>query len=155
MVPKWLVVLLLVGAAGFGVAVYLGIVDWQDAKTRARVELSNAVGQAQNAVEGVVSGVGSGGTTPRRSDAEEARLAAQCRQNLRRIADAKRSVERDRGTVSRELPRGAVLEKLGGSLPRCPLGGSYRIGPTESLPQCSHAARGTVDQADDHILRNY
>jgi len=84
--------------------------------------------------------------------------AAQiCRDNLRRIENAKRRVAQDRGgmAVGRLTWDDIKAELPGHKIPVCPAGGQYSLGNLGSMPKCTIGASGTAMAEDDHIVINY
>lgn len=83
------------------------------------------------------------------------RAAAQCRENIKRIESAKRRVAQERGIAVGEVPFDAVVQQMGGALPKCPSGGNYQINPLGTMVRCTIGANGTKDPNDDHLITNW
>lgn len=96
-----------------------------------------------------------GGLGERRIPVGSSSGASRCRDNLREIERAKRRAAADASIATGEVSIESVARALGGSLPRCPDGGEYFIGPLGSLPGCSIGTNGNTDAFDDHIITTY
>ncbi len=82
--------------------------------------------------------------------------AEKCRENLRQIESAKRSVAQKEGKTIGEVSWAAVLKEMNlKDAPKCPSGGEYTLGRLGETPRCSKGAGGNSDPADDHILKNF
>lgn len=83
---------------------------------------------------------------------EEAKAKA-CIANLKEIEGAK-----ERWAVSLDVDRWAIPEftelvpDFLKTQPRCPAGGSYTIGGSDTLPTCDIGTNQTAEKYDDHIL---
>jgi len=141
---KVIVVLILLVAAAVGAAFYLGILDWEDASTKARVGTANTIAGVAGTI-GDAAGVG--------GPARDVKAGAPaCRDNLRRIEAAKRVVAGKSAQNIGEVNRDAVIKELKGEMPHCPSGGSYLIGTNEQQVRCSIGGNGTSDTTDDHMV---
>lgn len=83
--------------------------------------------------------------------------AAICRANLKAIESAKRRVAEKKGlTAGARLTWEDICKEMGWKEPpKCPDGGTYALNPLGILPTCSIGDNGTLDQRDDHQIRNY
>lgn len=79
--------------------------------------------------------------------------AAQCRENLTRIRNAKAAIQQRSGMTLRHVDWNQVKAELRGAVPSCPGGGQYLLGSMQELPRCSVGACGTSDTSDDHIIK--
>jgi hypothetical protein len=142
---RGLFILIALGVAGLAAAFYLGILDWGYWRSRTRTQVAV-----------VTSNVTTGLTPTARFSPEQARQNARvCLENLRRIESAKRQAAAKAGVTVRDVAVADVLPFLGGKMPVCPSGGTYSIMNNQTLPQCSIMGNGTIDKADDHILRSF
>lgn len=134
--------ILIVGAAAF--MFLTGRWDWNEAKVQSK--------RLAHEGAGAVAGLGGSAVVKR-----DPKVAAECRENLMTIERAKRRAAQEKhggvagGTVSAE----EVAAANGGKLPECPAGGTYSIGPLNTLPRCSIYDNGTQDREDDHFIRNF
>lgn len=142
---KLIIGAVVVGGLVVGALVYLGVIDWRDVTTTARVQTSRLGAQLEGSIE---LGAPRGSTGNSRRDAEI------CRTNLQRIESAKRSAARARGNELGSVTWEEVLPYLGNERPRCPAGGTYTLGNLQMNARCSVGGNGTVDTADDHALAN-
>ncbi len=123
--------------------------DWRRTLGIARTHASNAAHRAGVSVENLQLPGGS----PAGGDAIE--CARQCRENLSRIHTAKAAIRSKTGIEVRDVSWDAILKEMGGgSIPRCPCGGTYKPGTMQERPTCSIGANGTTDRADDHAINN-
>ncbi|MDK2970967.1 MAG: hypothetical protein PWP23_722 [Candidatus Sumerlaeota bacterium] len=130
---------------GGGLAIWLGFLDpeWLRAKAKTAVYQTKDAA-AHLAAEATTS-------TPRLNSTS---CAADCRANLRRIEAAKRALQSRGQFATGSFTWGSIERELG-ARPVCPCGGTYSLGNTQMLPQCSIAGGGTVDTADDHVLKKF
>jgi hypothetical protein len=92
---------------------------------------------------------------PRESPAQMRKNAATCRENLRRVELAKRKASAASGITKEDVAWSELLPHLGGKQPRCPTGGSYKIGSTTVFCKCSVSNNRTSEDSDDHILKAF
>jgi hypothetical protein len=130
---------------GGGLGIYLGYINPDWLRGQARMAGARTAGAAANLVNSATSGA------PRLGSTE---CAAACRENLRRIEGATRAIHR-RGQFATGTFTWSAVERELGSRPVCPCGGTYSLGDTETLPTCSIAGGGTVDTADDHVVKRF
>ena len=83
--------------------------------------------------------------------------AAICRENLRQIESGKRRVADEKGwTHGARVTWDDVCRVQGWKEPpKCPDGGVYALNPIGNLPYCSISDNKTLDNDDDHTIRNY
>lgn len=135
---------------GVGAAFYLGIITPEQARHLGRKAFYEGKDLANEAVTTVIDGEPNFG--PKGDGDYES--AERCRRNLRRIETAKRSTPTARHVSVGSVPLAEVRDQLGGSLPKCPLGGKYEIGYLVQNPTCSIGAAGLRDNKDDHVVHN-
>jgi len=133
---------LAVGGAGF----YLGYFDEDDinrVSRKAYYEGKGALNDAERALNAGSSAKGDYGA------------AAKCRQNLKKIETAKRSVAGRDGQAVGYVSKGDLIKAMGSGMPKCPAGGIYTINPLNSMPKCSVGSAGAGDPKDDHFVNNF
>jgi hypothetical protein len=137
-----LVLALLILAALFG----SGVLDWNRLRVRASQGTRNVASDlftAPGGQPGPVSG-------------NAASSAAGCRDMLRRIETAKRSVSSKSGISIGSPSWDDVLREMRlRTIPRCKGGGSYILGTYQESARCSIGGNGTNERADDHILTGF
>lgn len=132
-------------ALGVAAAVWLGIIDPKRVKAEAR----NLTYDARRVAADLASG-------PSGPSSGAQQSASQCRHNLSRLETAKRAVNSRGGFATGTVSWDAVLSEIrewGGRRPVCPSGGGYSLNSLEMLPTCSVSANGTIETADDHIIK--
>ncbi len=122
----------------------LGILKPSELKTQTKNAISNTKREATQFVT-------EGGTL----SGNAIDCANACRGNLRRIESAKRSLHSRGMFATGSVSWDAVVKEMGGKAPKCPCGGTYRLGTLEMLPTCSISANGTAAPDDDHIIKQY
>ncbi len=132
-------------AALIAAAFFLGILDWN----RIRPTISQT---AKN----ISAEVGAGNLldTPSQVTKSTSSSAAKCRDHLRRIETAKRAVASKTGINIGSVSWDAVIKELKRK-PKCPNGGTYKLGNHQVLARCSIGANGTSAGADDHLIDNF
>lgn len=133
-----------------GAAFYLGIITPEEARRLGRKAYYEGKDMANEAMTTVVEGEPDFG--PKGHGDYES--AERCRRNLRRIETAKRSTPTASHVSIGSVPLSEVKDQLGGSLPKCPLGGKYDIGYLVQNPTCSIGSAGMRDKKDDHVVHN-
>ena len=83
--------------------------------------------------------------------------ARQCRDNLKMIESTKRRYADSKGLTAGANVSWSDIKMTGKwkTLPKCPEGGSYTLGPVGSLPRCSIGDNDTLNTDDDHRLKSY
>lgn len=147
MIQKKKAIMLVVAALiVLGIAYSMGLFTAEDAKYFGRDVYYRSKGTVEGAVDAVTQGTATGSGDPAKAQA--------CRDNIRRIELAKRAAANTLSLTVGEVPESEVLSALGGSLPRCPDGGRYKINSLQYMPTCSIGAGVASDPRDDHVLNN-
>lgn len=88
--------------------------------------------------------------------ARDTSRARSCQGNLRVIASAKEQWAMDNRKTGSDTPTStdlvtSYIKGQAGTLPTCPMSGSYSVGNMSSWPSCSVGTNGTPDLTDDHV----
>lgn len=138
-----------------GVAWYFFFAS-SDQQRLARMHGGNVVSDAKTLTKKAASVSGSANTVMTDHGPGAVERARQCCENLKRIESAKRRAAQLKSIPSGDVPLDAIYEQLGtDSLPKCPSGGGYKIGPVNTMVKCTIGSNGTVDTKDDHFIRYY
>ena len=140
-------ILVIVGLAGGGVWYFFFATPRQ--KHEAKILEEIAVSKAKNLPK-AASNIKTAGSSSGPVAIQNARA---CRENLALIQSSKRRAEQDLGIPTGEVPLSAILKVMQRTtLPRCPDGGDYIIGPVNTNVRCTIGANGTAKPDDDHML---
>ncbi|CAN5445478.1 hypothetical protein BH09SUM1_BH09SUM1_20300 [soil metagenome] len=120
---------------------FLGVFDLRTLRTKATVAASNARADIGGAVK---NGARSANTGPRA--VKDAQL---CRDNLRRIEAAKRTLK---STGKVNFTWEMIVKQMGGERLACPNGGTYDVGSRQVAASCSVGDNNTDVTADDHSI---
>ena len=134
--------LVVIVVGGFAYLYFTGGVDKQATEDLARRTVYQARGAVQ---EGLTA----------KSAPGDANSAEMCRQNLRRIEQGKRVIAQRKGAAVGAVSKTELEEAVGGSMPRCPDGGRYKINDIGMLPTCSKSAQRNQDPSDDHVILQF
>lgn len=144
---RLLTILVIVGLAGGGVWYFFFATPRQ--KHEAKILEEIAVSKAKNLPK-AASNIKTAGSSSGPVAIQNARA---CRENLALIQSSKRRAEQDLGIPTGEVPLSAILKVMQRTtLPRCPDGGDYIIGPVNTNVRCTIGANGTAKPDDDHML---
>ena len=144
---RLLTILVIVGLAGGGVWYFFFATPRQ--KHEAKILEEIAVSKAKNLPKSA-SNIKTAGSSSGPVAIQNARV---CRENLALIQSSKRKAEQDLGIGAGEVPLSTILKVMQrATLPRCPDGGDYIIGPVNTDVRCTIGANGTAKPDDDHML---
>jgi hypothetical protein len=147
---RLLTILVIVGLAGGGVWYFFFATPRQ--KHGAKIAKEVLVSKAKHLPE-AASNIKTAGSSSGPVAIQNART---CRENLALIQSSKRKAEQDLAIGAGEVPLSAILKVMQRpTLPRCPDGGDYIIGPVNTDVRCTIGANGTAKPDDDHILKNF
>jgi hypothetical protein len=142
---KTAIILVVLAVAILGGLYATGHLTRESAEDFGRRAYYRGRGAVNEAVDAVGSAAQSGGSG-------DPAKAAVCRDNLRRIETAKRAAANELGLAVGDIPQDEINKALGGSMPRCPDGGRYRVHALNTMPTCSVGAGNVSDPNDDHVV---
>ncbi|MEO8377846.1 MAG: hypothetical protein ABI579_09270 [Candidatus Sumerlaeota bacterium] len=150
-ISKKVVALIVIAIIAVVIAGALGLFDLNKAATTLQVETSNIATKASEVAQRIPSAA----NVNIAATGDSMKNAEACRENLRKIETAKRTIAARRGVTTSEVSADAIAKELGGRIPMCPSGGQYVLGNNQVSARCTIGGNNTIDLSDDHLIQKF